>query len=298
MKSPPRQTRSMPITETACSRWSIDAVERPPVGPDRDRVQHQRRRGRRRPRARGAGRRRGSAACRGLRGSRRASRGPARRRPARATSAKTPRDSVREVEDDPERDEPVDELAPEAREAAAVLGSAVRERVPPVPREARPSARRARGTRPRATSRPRSTRRPRARASAPGARRHSTASRSAALDTWMTRSAFSAIARWNDATIESASRSDALGLHDDVDVDRADLEADTTLLEQRQPGLREDVRSRRAVARGRRAPSAGRRARPRSCAATISTVSVGRESGSARRAARITPRRSATGGDT
>ena len=43
---------------------------------------------------------------------------------------------VREVEDDPELDEPVDELAAEPREAAAVLRGPVGKRVPPVPRQA------------------------------------------------------------------------------------------------------------------------------------------------------------------
>ena len=42
---------------------------------------------------------------------------------------------VGEVEDHAERDEPVDELPPEAREAAALLGGAVGERVAAVPRE-------------------------------------------------------------------------------------------------------------------------------------------------------------------
>ena len=44
---------------------------------------------------------------------------------------------VGEVEDHAERDEPVDELAAEAREAPAVLGGAVRERVPAIPGEPR-----------------------------------------------------------------------------------------------------------------------------------------------------------------
>ena len=146
--------------------------------------------------------------------------------------------SVREVEDDPERDEPVDELPPEAREAAAVLGSAVRERVAPVPREpGHPHAERVEhvgGPRldPEALHTLERKHQPQAVAGSDrveiGGARH--------LD--------DAVGVLGDRAVERGNHGErlaecALGLDDDVDVYRADLEPDTTPLEQRQPRLRE-----------------------------------------------------------
>ena len=56
----------------------------------------------------------------------------------------------------------------------------------------------------------------------------------------------------------------ALRLDDDVDVDRADLQPDASLPQERQPGRSEDVALVEAALSVRRPPSGGRRGRPRS----------------------------------
>ena len=212
VKSPPRQTRSTPDHRRRVLEVVDHPVDRPPLRPDRDRVEHQPEEACRRLRAREAGRRRGSAACRRRRGSRRASRAPGAPRadPLEHLGEDAAR-GVGEVEDHAERDEPVDELAPEPREAAALLGGAVRERVPAVPREpGHPHAKRVEDVRG-----------PGLDAEALDAleREHET-DPLAGLDEVEVRRrprparrrpAFSRSARWNDATIESASRSDPSG---------------------------------------------------------------------------------------
>ena len=91
---------------------------------------------------------------------------------------------VREVEDHAERDEAVDELAAEPREAPALLGGAVGERVPAVPRQpGHPDAERVedvRGPRLDAEALDALEREQRGRCRSPA----STASRSAAVVTW------------------------------------------------------------------------------------------------------------------
>ena len=113
-----------------------DPVERPALGPDHDGVQHQ-------PEEPIGLRERAQlvvveVACRVVD----AAAGPVRvehRRAARALEDLRERAArgVREVEDHPQRDEPVDELASEPREPAALLRRAVGEGIPPVPRQPR-----------------------------------------------------------------------------------------------------------------------------------------------------------------
>ena len=127
------------------------------------------RRSHRRLAERGADRRPGFGGGRSRRGSRRESRGAAPRR-ALDQIAEGPARRVREIEDHAERDEAVHQLAAESREPAVALGGTVGKGVASIPRQSRPSARRARRTRRPARSRRRSTRPPRARASARFAR--------------------------------------------------------------------------------------------------------------------------------
>ena len=240
VKSPPRQTRSTPITDTACSRWSITpsivrrsgpiaigwsiSPKRPPASAQRAELVVV------------------EVPRRVVDGPAAAVRAEDRRagRPLEQLGVDTAR-RVREVEHDAELDEPVDQLAPEAREPAAVLGRAVGERVPAVPGEARhPDAERVEDVRG-----------PGLDAEALDAlEREHQPQPLARLDAGEVGSVAhleDAVGVLGDRAVERRHHRQRLaqrplGLHGDVDVDRADLEADAALLEQREPRPREDVR--------------------------------------------------------
>ena len=207
VKSPPRQTRSTPITATACVEMVDHAVDRPSLGPDRDGV-----------RASGRGVRRvGERAqlavveVRGVSWTARHapweqnSGAPAARS---RISAYAPRDALGKIEDHAEPDEPVDELATEPRRARRPPRLAVCERDCDGSMSGPPCGRRGPGrSRPASVSYAEAARRPRARGGGRSARRDSTTSRSAAVVTCTTRSAFSAHGPEQARRLSSASRS-------------------------------------------------------------------------------------------
>ena len=217
-----------------------DTVERPSLRPDRDRVEHQ---------AEEAARVRERAKLVVVEVPRRlvdgaaGSVGAEHRRAAGALEdlGVGAARGVREVEDHAQLDEPVDELASEAGEAAALLGGAVGERVAAVPRQPRHAD--AEGVE--------DVGRPRLDAEALDAfEREEQADPLAGLhgvEVGRRRHLDDAVGVLGDRAVERRDHRErlpqrALGLHDDVDVHGAHLQPDAALLEEREPGRREHVR--------------------------------------------------------
>ena len=148
---------------------------------------------------------------------------------------------VREVEDHAERDEAVDELTAEPRQASALFGGPVGERVPAVPRQ--PGHADAEGME--------DIRGPRLHAEAlhalEGEQEPDALAGLDRVEVGGGRHLHHAVGVLPQRVVERRDHRQrlaqrALRLHAHVDVDGAHLEADSAALEEREPGIREDLR--------------------------------------------------------